>query len=90
MSTLNARANQAWLEYAEANDFHPHSIERDTFEEGWETGYKTAAEEVAKAIEDYEKALDDAYDKRMNQDDALRADAAENCATIAREIGGVS
>lgn len=47
MTTLNARANQAWAESAwdptEVNYAFEH--QRAAFEEGWETGYKTADQE---------------------------------------------
>lgn len=42
MSTLNARANHA---YHEATEEHGFDHQRDAFEEGWETGYKTAEAE---------------------------------------------
>lgn len=34
--------NTAWEKYAALNNIHPHSIERDTFEQGWDA----AADEV--------------------------------------------
>ena len=45
------------------------------------------AEEIAAEIDHFQKALEDAYAKRGNIADDLRADAAEYCATIARSIG---
>lgn len=81
MTTLNARANQAWLEYAEANGFHPHSIERDTFEEGWEIGYKTAAREVSRQIEEEIRMYDMEWSANTWRSIAAR---------IAREVGEAS
>lgn len=46
------------------------------------------AEQIAAAIEDYQHALEEAFEKRGHEADSIRADAAENCATITREIGG--
>ena len=49
MTTLNARANQAW----HAEDRGEFSVaELAAFEEGWETGYKTAAREISRQIEE--------------------------------------
>lgn len=42
VTTLNARANQAWAEYAEQNAEVMPEFTQEAFEEGWETGYKTA------------------------------------------------
>lgn len=57
MTTLNARANQAYHAVGEKwNREHPDwewmgfDHQRDAFEEGWETGYKAARAEVAKQI----------------------------------------
>ena len=51
MTTLNARAGQAWHEAIDGTTEEPFDgIARDAFEEGWETGYKTAAEELAEAL----------------------------------------
>lgn len=45
MTTLNARANQAWRDMEaelEREDYVPNfTSEQDAWEEGWETGYKT-------------------------------------------------
>lgn len=43
MTTLNARANQAWHESGEGWLYSEK--ERECFEEGWETGYKAALDE---------------------------------------------
>ena len=48
---------------------------------------RRVAEEIAQAIDHFQEALEDAYAKRGNIADDLRADAAEYCATIARSIG---
>lgn len=48
---------------------------------------RVVAEEIAEAIERYQEALEDAFEARGHEADELRADAAENCATIARQIG---
>ena len=48
---------------------------------------RQVAEEIAAEIDHFQKALEDAYAKRGNIADDLRADAAEYCATIARSIG---
>ena len=44
MTTLNARANQAYHALVEESgeDWHGFDHQRDAFEEGWATGYKTA------------------------------------------------
>lgn len=54
MTTLNARANQAYHALVEeaGEDWMGFDHQRDAFEEGWETGYKAAAEDIAKALED--------------------------------------
>lgn len=59
MTTLNARANQAWQRRAQiGNKFWPFD-DRDQheFEEGWETGYKTRSVEVADRLEDMAGAV---------------------------------
>jgi hypothetical protein len=55
VSTLNARANQAWAwaaeDPAECNYAFDH--QRAAFEEGWEIGYKTKQSELSReALED--------------------------------------
>jgi hypothetical protein len=53
VTTLNARANQAWNEIEPVkNDWDPMPFygQQEAFEEGWETGYKAAAEERAVAL----------------------------------------
>lgn len=54
MTTLNARANQAWREAAGGEPFSNAGFgnERAAFEEGWETGYKAAAIEVLRQAAD--------------------------------------
>lgn len=68
MSTLNARANQAWIdEVADepTDDNAGFSHQRAAFEEGWETGYKTAAAEAGSpAPLDRSTALDAAAKAR--------------------------
>lgn len=52
MTTLNARASQAWHAAVDGTTEEPFDgIARDAFEEGWETGYKTAREDVMEAVE---------------------------------------
>lgn len=48
MTTLNARANQAWRLKCEAEGWDPNPFynQSEAFEEGWETGYKTAVAEI--------------------------------------------
>ena len=51
MTTLNARANQAWRDMEaelEQDDCVPNFVsEQDAWEDGWETGHKAAAEDMA-------------------------------------------
>lgn len=53
MTTLNARANQAWTQITgdpdEVNYAFDH--QRHSFEEGWETGYKAAEVDINAALE---------------------------------------
>ena len=53
MTTLNARANQAWRKLCEAECWDPNPFynQGEAYEHGWETGYKTAAEEFIAALE---------------------------------------
>lgn len=48
MTTLNARANQAWQQHAQiGNKYWPFDgRDQHEFEEGWEAGYKVAREEL--------------------------------------------
>ena len=50
MTTLNARANQAYRDMEaelERDDCVPNFVsEQDAYEEGWESGYATAAQEM--------------------------------------------
>lgn len=94
MSTLNARADQAWLEYASQNGLHPHSAERQVFEEGWETGYKTARAELAEEIAVLLEAQNDddpclRFDG-YNHVDGCGAVGLECAAAIVREFGSAS
>lgn len=52
MSTLNARANQAWHEAVDGTTEEPYDgIPRDAFEDGWEIGYSAARGDVMGAVE---------------------------------------
>lgn len=42
----NALRDAAWEKYASLNGIHPHSIDRDTFNEGWDA----AADEVDRLL----------------------------------------
>lgn len=96
MTTLNARANQAWHEATDGGTDPAFDRQQDAFEEGWETGYKTAAEEIAKALE---AIPDKVYPADVFLPDSSSVDAHSArvmrvaypaAANIAREIGGVS
>lgn len=54
MTTLNARANQAYqaliAELATEDQVLEFSTSQGAFEEGWETGYKTARAEFTEAL----------------------------------------
>lgn len=73
MSTLNARANRAYRKYMEGSgaDWYGFDHESAAFEEGWETGYKTAVEEATSRVRDLvemykmltEKAPLDTFDR---------------------------
>lgn len=101
MTTLNARANQAWQDMEDElneDDCVPNFVsEQDAWEEGWETGYKTAraevAEEIAKALEAIPA---DVYPEDIFPPDGASVDAHSArvmrvaypaAAHIAREIG---
>lgn len=81
MTTLNARAGQAWAAVAdEPTDTQAgFDHQRAAFEEGWETGHKTAAKEIAEAIAD---ALES-----YPGGEQIRTSLA---ALLARQIGGLS
>lgn len=83
MTTLNARANQAFHDLVEKSgeDWHGFDHQRDAFEEGWETGYKAAAREVSRQIE--EEIL--MYNQEWSAN-TWRSIAAR----IAREVGSAS
>lgn len=53
MTTLNARANQAYHALVEESgeDWPGFDHQRDAFEEGWATGYKTAEVDLNAALE---------------------------------------
>lgn len=51
MTTLNARANQAYHEAAERLDGFGFDNQRDAFEDGWETGYKAAEGDINATLE---------------------------------------
>lgn len=57
MTTLNARAVKAWREADAAANWN---IDRDDFIEGWETGHKAAAGDLA---EIQAQALEDAAEE---------------------------
>lgn len=66
MTTLNARANQAYHEAVKQAGDDYILIDGPSFEEGWETGYKTAVEEIAakletEAVEDRDEIAHYAY-----------------------------
>lgn len=50
MTTLNARANQAYHEAVKQAGDDYILIDGPSFEEGWETGYKAAAQDIARAL----------------------------------------
>lgn len=55
MTTLNARANQAWRAASDQehlDDDDQFFGQQQAFEGGWETGYKTAAVEVLRQAAD--------------------------------------
>lgn len=79
MTTLNARANQAYHEWAEQMDGWPADSEKAVFEEGYETGYKAAQADVAKRFR--EDAIDEAVDGKLNLTAVIR---------MATEAGGAS
>jgi hypothetical protein len=90
VTTLNARANQAWDEHLKIRDDAWSSDEKASFEEGWETGYKTARQEEAERVNE---VVD--YLRARASDDAVgTADtrwAYKRAADyIAGEIGGLS
>lgn len=82
MTTLNARASQAWAAATDGTTEEPFDgIPRDAFEEGWETGYKTAAREVSRQIEQEIQMYNQEWSANTWRSIAAR---------IAREIGGGS
>lgn len=85
MTTLNARANQAWREVAGGEPYSNAGFgnERAAFEEGWETGYKAARQEIAEALE--AKASDTSYSEPEAVTEHLLS-----AAQAVREIGGAS
>lgn len=80
MTTLNARANQAWAAVAdEVTDTEAgFDHQRAAFEEGWETGYKTAAREVSRQIEEEIRMYNQEWSANTWRSIAAR---------IAREVG---
>ena len=48
---------------------------------------RQVAEEIAQAIDDMRKALQEAYYKRAHEADRIRAEFAVDCMIAAREIG---
>lgn len=73
MTTLNARANQAWRDLCEADESLP-STQRAVFEEGWETGYKTrVAEELRKAADAIESVWEGVEESGQPYTPALAA-----------------
>lgn len=80
MTTLNARANQAWI-LVEAESEFGFESDSDAFEEGWETGYKTAAREVSRQIEQEIQMYNQEWSANTWRSIAAR---------IAREVGGAS
>lgn len=83
MTTLNARANQAWRAAAEQKEHDETWFmgEEGAFEEGWETGYKTAAREVSRQIEEEIRMYDMEWSANTWRSIAAR---------IAREVGEAS
>lgn len=61
---------------------------RDALEAAYPAIRQQVAEQIAVAIEHYQHALEEAFEARGHEADEIRADAAENCATLTREIGG--
>lgn len=83
MTTLNARANQAWNEIEPVkNDWDPTPFysQQDAFEEGWETGYKAKAAELAWWITT--GPTDDKTARRIAGPFASQNEAMENRVTI--------
>lgn len=76
MTTLNARANQAW--HAEERGEDWTVAELAGYEEGWETGYKTAAREVSRQIEEEIRMYNQEWSANTWRSIAAR---------IAREVG---
>ncbi len=48
---------------------------------------RQVAEEIAQAIDDMRKALNEAYAQRGHEADGIRADLAVDCMVVARLIG---
>ena len=85
MTTLNARAGaayQALVAELEAEDqVLEFSSSQGAFEEGWETGYKTAVREVSKQIADEIQMYNQEWSANTWRSIAAR---------IAREVGEAS
>lgn len=79
MTTLNARANQAWHAEERGDDFSV--AELAAFEEGWEAGYKTAAREVSRQIEQEIQMYNQEWSANTWRSIAAR---------IAREVGAAA
>lgn len=80
MTTLNARANQAYREWGIEMDGQPADSERAVFEDAWETGYKAHASDMSEALKRIlqltpASRVPDAVLSLMDQ---LRPDAAEH------------
>jgi len=91
MTTLNARANQAYREYVQNQDPDLRFFlgEQHAFEEGWETGYKTAAEETRFEIERLTATIHEVA--RMLRDEAFETVDGNTTAKlkrIARDLVG--
>jgi len=78
MTTLNARANQAWHKLTEAGDW---DNDRESYENGWEAGYKTAAREVSRQIEEEIRMYNQEWSANTWRSIAAR---------VAREVGEAS
>lgn len=89
VTTLNARANQAWQEYTEQNAECMPEFTQEAFEEGWEAGYKTAVEEIALALEERRPQIPVSADPKRREHVVQRS-TLNQAARVAREIGGRS
>lgn len=93
MTTLNARAQEAWR-LVEAKSEFGFEADEEAFVEGWETGYKTARAELAEEIAALLEAQNDddpclRFDG-YNHVDGCGAVGLECAAAIVRKFGSAS